>query len=140
MWSFPLWKRIICGNYLWQLFALRISWLGPSHVWLKILHNYNCLVTISFHCDISHYTNYRLLKYLMEMKMTVWKKCSLQIICYQPIVYIDWVWVLCTGKYLSEALILASTNPPYDKRVFTELRVPSSEHVENMLRTCCVLT
>ena len=42
-----------------------------------------------------------------------------------------------TGKYLSEALILVSTNPQYDYRLFIELRVqymkiPSSEHVENM--------
>ena len=39
-----------------------------------------------------------------------------------------------TGKYLSEALILALTNPQYDKRLFIELRVQymkttSSEHV-----------
>ena len=39
-----------------------------------------------------------------------------------------------TGKYFSEALILASTNPQYDKRLFIELRVQymkitSSEHV-----------
>jgi hypothetical protein len=45
-----------------------------------------------------------------------------------------------TGKYLSEALILASTNPQYDDRLFIELRVqymkiPRSEHVENMLCT-----
>ena len=38
------------------------------------------------------------------------------------------------GKYLSEALILASTNPQYDDRLFIELQVqymktPSSEHV-----------
>ena len=48
--------------------------------------------------------------------------------------------VVCTGKYLSEALILASTNPQYDGRLSIELRVqymkvPSSEHVENILRT-----
>ena len=48
--------------------------------------------------------------------------------------------VVYTGKSLSEALILASTNPQYDKRLFIELRVqymkiPSSEHVENMLCT-----
>ena len=47
---------------------------------------------------------------------------------------------LVTGKYLSEALILASTNPQYDNRLSIELRVqdmkiPSSEHVENMLCT-----
>ena len=45
-----------------------------------------------------------------------------------------------TGKSLSEALIFASTNPQYDKRLFIELRVqymkiPSSEHQENMLCT-----
>ena len=39
-----------------------------------------------------------------------------------------------TGKSLSEELILASTNPQYDKRLFIELRVQymkttSSEHV-----------
>ena len=38
------------------------------------------------------------------------------------------------GKSLSEALILASTNPQYDKRLFIELpvqylKIPSSEHV-----------
>ena len=48
-----------------------------------------------------------------------------------------------TGKSFSEALILVSTNPQYDLRLFIELRVqymkiPSSEHVENMLRTCYV--
>ena len=41
---------------------------------------------------------------------------------------------LHTGKSFSEALILASTNPQYDKRLFIELRVQymkiaSSEHV-----------
>ena len=45
-----------------------------------------------------------------------------------------------TGKSFSEALILVSTNPQYDKRLLIELRVqymkiPSSEHVENMLYT-----
>ena len=45
-----------------------------------------------------------------------------------------------TGKYLSEALILASTNPQYDDRLFTELPVQymkttSSEHQENILCT-----
>ena len=42
--------------------------------------------------------------------------------------------MICTGKSLSEALILASTNPQYDDRLFIELRVQymniaSSEHV-----------
>ena len=41
---------------------------------------------------------------------------------------------LCTGKSLSEALILAATNPKYVKRLFIELQVQymkttSSEHV-----------
>ena len=45
-----------------------------------------------------------------------------------------------TGKSLSEALIFASTNPQYDDRLFIELQVqymkiPSSEHGENMLST-----
>ena len=43
-----------------------------------------------------------------------------------------------TGKSFSEPLILASTNPQYDKRLFIELPVQymkttSSEHQENML-------
>ena len=47
-----------------------------------------------------------------------------------------------TGKVFSEELILASTNPQYDKRLIIELQVQymkiaSSEHIENMLRTCC---
>ena len=45
-----------------------------------------------------------------------------------------------TGKSLSEALIFASTNPQYDNLLFIDLRVqymkiPSSEHGENMGRT-----
>ena len=46
-----------------------------------------------------------------------------------------------TGKSFSEAFILTSTNPQYDKKLFIELRVqyikmPSSEHVENMFCFC----
>ena len=42
--------------------------------------------------------------------------------------------IVITGKFLSEALILASTKPQYDNRLFIELRVqymkiPSSEHI-----------
>ena len=45
-----------------------------------------------------------------------------------------------TGKSLSEALIFASTNPQYDDTLFIKLKVqyvkiPRSEHWENMLRT-----
>ena len=45
-----------------------------------------------------------------------------------------------TGKSLSEVLIFASTNPQYDNILFIELQVqyikiPSSEHGENMLCT-----
>ena len=43
-------------------------------------------------------------------------------------------WGINTGKFLLEALILASTNPQYDKRLFIDLSVQymktkSSEHV-----------
>ena len=46
----------------------------------------------------------------------------------------------CTGKSFSEALILESTNPQYDKRLFIELQVQymkiaSSELAQNMLCT-----
>ena len=47
-----------------------------------------------------------------------------------------------TGKSFSEALILASTNPQYDKRLLIELRVhwymktTSSEHVVYTMYTC----
>ena len=46
----------------------------------------------------------------------------------------------CTGKSLSEAFILTSTDPQYDKRLFIDLPVQyikttSSEHGENMLCT-----
>ena len=42
--------------------------------------------------------------------------------------------MLRTGKSLREALILASTNPQYDKRLFIDLpvqymKIPRSEHV-----------
>ena len=45
-----------------------------------------------------------------------------------------------TGKSWIEALVFASTNPRYDDRLFIELQVqymkiPSSEHGENMLCT-----
>ena len=48
-----------------------------------------------------------------------------------------------TGKSFSEVLILASTNPQYDKRLSIELslqymKIPSLEHRENMRRTCFV--
>ena len=41
---------------------------------------------------------------------------------------------ISTGEYFSEALILASTIPQYDKRLFTKLqiqymKIASSEHV-----------
>ena len=47
---------------------------------------------------------------------------------------------ICTGKSFSEALIFASTNPKYDKRLFIELpvqymKVPSSEHVVYIKRS-----
>ena len=49
----------------------------------------------------------------------------------------------CTGKFLPEARILASTNLQYDDRLFIELQVQymktaSPENGENMGRTCCV--
>ena len=53
-------------------------------------------------------------------------------------------YVLDTGKSLSEALILRSSNPQYDKRLFIDLQVQymkttSSEHGENMLCAKIVL-
>ena len=46
-----------------------------------------------------------------------------------------------TGKFFSEALILASPNPQYYKRLFVELPVQHmkttrAEHGQNMARTC----
>ena len=51
---------------------------------------------------------------------------------------------LSTGKSFSEALILASTNPQYNNRLFLELhvqymKIASSELAENMLCTEIVL-
>ena len=42
-----------------------------------------------------------------------------------------------TSKSFSEALILASTNPQYDKRLFIDLPVQYI-HENYKLRTCCV--
>ena len=44
-----------------------------------------------------------------------------------------------TGKSFSEALILASTNPQYDKRLFIvqNMKIASSEQSQNMLCTQC---
>ena len=49
-----------------------------------------------------------------------------------------------TGKSLSEAFVLTSTNPQYDRRLFIDLPVQymkttSSEHGENMLCAKIVL-
>ena len=48
--------------------------------------------------------------------------------------------VFGTGKSYSEALILASINPQYDKRLSIDLpvqyiKIPNLEHGENMRRT-----
>jgi hypothetical protein len=50
------------------------------------------------------------------------------------------VWNMDTGKSFSEALILASTNPQYENRLFLQLQVQymkiaSSELANNMLCT-----
>ena len=45
---------------------------------------------------------------------------------------VDIVVKVCTGKSVSEALILESVNPQYDKRLLTE----SPEKYK--FRTCCV--
>ena len=43
-----------------------------------------------------------------------------------------------TGKSLSEAFILTSTNPQYDKRLFIDLPVQYIKlQAQNMGRTCC---
>ena len=46
-------------------------------------------------------------------------------------------WPIDTGKSFSEALILASTHPQYDKRLFIELQL-RKVHENFKLRTCCV--
>ena len=56
-----------------------------------------------------------------------------------PLYFFSWN-KIGTGKSFSEVLILASTNPRYDKRLSSELpvqymKIPSSEHGENMLFT-----
>ena len=56
-------------------------------------------------------------------------------------IQIGHVFLVCTGKSLSEGLILGSTNPQYDKRLFINLPVQymkttSSEHV---VHTNCLL-
>jgi hypothetical protein len=44
-----------------------------------------------------------------------------------------------TGKSLSEALIIASTNPQYENRLFNELKVQYMKIPSSTLgRTCCV--
>ena len=48
--------------------------------------------------------------------------------------------LLCTGKSFSEALILALTNPQYDKRLFIDLAVLAGKlQAQNMLCTYIVL-
>jgi hypothetical protein len=71
------------------------------------------------------------------------KKCCFYVhFCYKiELILLHWVknssthlTLVCTGKSFSEAVILALTNPQYDKRLFIELRVQyikitNSEHV-----------
>ena len=64
--------------------------------------------------------------------------CLLHFNIKHPVLHAD-IAFSCTGKSLSEALILGSTNPHYDKRLFIDLPVQymkttNSEHGENMLR------
>ena len=49
----------------------------------------------------------------------------------------SFMYYLNTGKSSLEALILASTNPQYDKRLFIELHA-STVHENCKLSTCCV--
>ena len=60
-----------------------------------------------------------------------------QIVAYRPTAYRTGN--LCTGRFLTETFIFASTNPQGDERLFIELRVQymkitRSEHVVN--RNC----
>ena len=43
------------------------------------------------------------------------------------------IWPQCTGKSLSEALILESTNPQYDNMPARQMNTTSSAHWENNL-------
>ena len=57
----------------------------------------------------------------------------------------DYRIVAITGKSFSEVLVLASTNPQYDKKLSSELpdqymKIPSSEHGENMGGKFCLPT
>ena len=47
----------------------------------------------------------------------------------------DRKYIFDTGKFFSEALILASTNPQYDKRLFMEL--PWKPQAQNMGMITC---
>ena len=63
---------------------------------------------------------------------------------FMPSIFSKMSVILSTGKFMSEALIFASTNPQYDNRLFIELPVqymkfPSSEHSQNMFCTQIVL-
>ena len=51
--------------------------------------------------------------------------------------YNPWLVESVTGKSLSEALILGSTNPQNDKRLYIDLPVQYI-HENYKLRTCCV--
>ena len=67
------------------------------------------------------------------------KRSTLQKVCMLAKVSVLGVGSLppfCTGKYLSEALILVSTNPQYDGRLFIDLSVQYL-HENYKLRTCC---
>ena len=71
-------------------------------------------------------------------------KAALSIVPYKTItITVKSFSITITGKSFSEALILKSINPQYDDRLYIELpfqymKIPSSEHVKNMLRTCCL--
>ena len=69
-----------------------------------------------------------------------WKSCWTLDVC---LLSATWMGPIQSRLIYIFVLILASTNPQYDKRLSSELpfqymKIPSSEHGENMGRTCCL--
>ena len=73
----------------------------------------------------------------LNYKFSTWKPQDQKMLCTSNcflVFVLTFRTIWCRGKYFSEALILASTNPQYDKRLFIELwvhymKTTSSEHV-----------
>ena len=110
------WKAKLESAYSFMLKYSKITVCSYSSVWKAYLTG-NSKCTLDLHFLSSTFLNPRKqlnseLQNYIEIKMEV---------CAEILANIKNDDFICTGKSFSEALILASTNPQYDKRLFIDI-------------------